>query len=214
MAQKKSRKLLLVILSALLLIQAAVTVKVFYLTDHLSTEIYTHNIPSAMGEWIGMDIPVEDYVIKILETKDILYRKYSHPDHKPVYLSIVFSPDNRKIVHPPEVCYTAGGWEVMKDHSFNTNVLDIEYRMKELFIEQGRYQQVVWYFFKSGEKLTDNYYLQQLNVVLAKLFGREGNAALIRFSTDFGPKTSHEQAQKNLSAFLNDSLESIIESLP
>lgn len=201
-------------ISVILIIQAVFTVKTFYFTERLSSEIHSGNIPINIGAWSGIEYPVEEYVIRILETEDILYRKYSSALLGDVFLSIVFSEDNRKIVHPPEVCYSGGGWDVTATRSLIKQFAGKKVGIKELLIEQGTSKQVVWYFLKAGERLTNNYHSQQLRVGINMLLGKKGHAALIRFSCSYGGNISQDDARASMKAFIDASLDVILEKLP
>lgn len=210
----KKGTLFFCIISFLLVLQAIFTIKTFYFPPSETDVVHSKKIPLLIGEWSGTEYPVEEFVMRILETKDILYRRYKHPKEGTVYLSIVFSEDNRKTVHPPEVCYTGGGWEVMADISLKKQFAEKDIKVKELKIEKDMKKQIVWYFFKSGERLSNSYHLQQLNIVFNKLLGKAGNAALIRLSAEYDHKVSENDACASMQAFMDDALLTILEKLP
>ena len=145
--------------------------------DHIKAR----DLPMELDGWRGSDVLVPEYVYRILETRDVVQRDYSSPRHgDPVQLAVVYSPDNRRVAHPPEVCYIAGGWEVT-----GKRVVELEGLppMVRLVISYGRHKELVYYCYKSGPDFVANYYRQQINIIRNYMLGRPTASALIRFST-------------------------------
>jgi len=50
---------------------------------------------------------LDERTLTILETRDYLYREYACPTAQPVDFCVIFSEDNRKGTHPPDLCLEA-----------------------------------------------------------------------------------------------------------
>ena len=168
---------------ALLLFTAVLTFRAYPLKSYFG-ELYTNNIPIIVNNWYGRDLPMDERTYEILETRDAIMREYVNSDKETMLLAVVFSQNNRKISHPPEVCFSGGGWSIAsKDKQFVTiNSKEIE--INRLILEKGSEKQVVLYLYKAGDILTSNYYAQQFNVILNGMLHKNTSSALIRISTN------------------------------
>src|SRR5689334_13870698 len=104
----------LVLAFAFLGVAAFASATILFPKGEARGELKANHLPMAIAGWFGQVLPIEQYVKDILETDDVVQRYYSSADHPeaPVLMAIVYSPDNRRVAHPPEVCYTGAGWEM------------------------------------------------------------------------------------------------------
>ena len=173
------------VLCALILLVLASTVSglVLYPQRMDRGSLKAARLPMMLGSWAGQEVPVEDYVKQILETDDVIQRNYTNPlmDNIPVQLAVVFSSNNRRVAHPPEVCYRGSGWEVTRKQTLQLEGLP---DLKRLIIESGASNKdLVIYCYKVGDRITSNYYHQQYNIVVNQLMRRATASSLIRFSS-------------------------------
>ncbi len=175
------------------------------------------SIPLQLGDWVGQDVPLDKRTYQMLETQDILYRRYrSDSERSPVDLSIVLSRGNRKAFHPPEVCYVGSGYHLdRRPHEF----LEIpsmaggsRVPFNSLRVGYGQDQELVLFCYAAGSDLTPSYYLQQLKIIWAQLSGRPAMAALIRFSTPVGQETEG-QAMVRLRQFVQTHLPIVLKTI-
>jgi EpsI family protein len=170
------------IVTGLLLITAFITYGSYSTIDY-SGELYTRNTPLVIGNWYGKDFSMDDRTYEILETKDAIMREYVNQDGDGVLLALVFSMNNRKVAHPPEVCFVGSGWErTVRDEKIVT-IGNREIKVNSLTLQKKSDKQVVLYLYKSGNKLTSNYYSQQLNIILNGMLHKDTSSALIRISS-------------------------------
>ncbi|MCE5229738.1 EpsI family protein [bacterium] len=171
--------LVLALLSATALLSAAT----LYPTRMEGAILKARALPLELGKWGGREVTVEQYVLDILETKDVVERSYlDAPRSIPVHLAVVYSPDNRRVAHPPEVCYKGGGWEVTDKRVTQLEGLP---PMVRLVISHGRQKQIVYYCYKSGPDFIADYYRQQFNIVKNYLLRKSTASALVRFSAAY-----------------------------
>lgn len=158
-----------------------------------------HRIPTTLGDWnLVRDLPVSQDEERILGTNDIFHRVYeSNGSEEDVFLSLVFSSGHRHSMHPPEVCYQAGGYtlisrgQVALDHGTSATVL----RMV-----RGDDNQLVNYWFFSEGRETANYVIHQIHLVLNQVLIRSQPSVLVRLSTKI-EKADVDAAQQRLSQF-------------
>jgi len=189
---KKDRVVLLLFLCAI-----AVSWRLYFKDYHQKDSVSVHNFPMEIGDWTAEEIPIDDEDYAVLETRNAFVRKYTDSAEREVFLYVVYSQDNRKVAHPPEICYTGGGAAVLSN---KPAVLKLAQGRKivanKLLIEQGKTEQILFYWFKVGSDFTPNYWKQQLMFSIKHLLGQSSSSALIRLSAtldkddEWGEKTS------------------------
>ena len=166
----------------LLLVTAFITFGA-YSTKSYSGTLYTQNIPMIIGDWHGSDLPVSARTYDILETEDIITREYRNSRGDRVFLTVVFARSNRKVAHPPEVCFAGSGWSRIGRDIHIVTVGDEAIGLNRLILQRGTERQIAMYLYKAGGRLTANYYAQQFNIILNGMFHRNVSSALIRISS-------------------------------
>ncbi|MCB1195895.1 hypothetical protein KDK77_06900, partial [bacterium] len=89
-----------------LLISTAVIWFGFYYNVTFYGKHFAQNIPKTIDGMNSREIIMDQHTLDILETEDVLFREYRrHGEFEnPLYLCIIFSENNRKVAHPPELC--------------------------------------------------------------------------------------------------------------
>jgi EpsI family protein len=199
------------LITVLLLIVTAFISFGAYSTVTRSSVLYTKNIPMIIGNWYGNDIPIEERTYEVLETKDVLMREYKNPEGENVLLTIVYAQNNRKVAHPPEVCFEGSGWSRTNKETQVFSIGNRSLEFNKLTIQKGNEMQLVLYLYKSGDKFTPDYYSQQVNNIFNSILHKKTSSALIRITT------SHKddiQASTNLiSSFIGDVIPILEKSL-
>ncbi|MFW6108438.1 MAG: exosortase C-terminal domain/associated protein EpsI [bacterium] len=141
------------------------------------------DIPTELGPWHMVDErgPTEKER-EILETDAILTRTYSRGQPPQCDLSVVFARDNRRVAHPPEICYKGSGWLVEQRQVETFDVDGEPFRANRLLLLHGTSRLIVLYWYKAGEVCTDNYLKMQGHIILSHLTRRGSSSALCRVS--------------------------------
>jgi len=145
------------------------------------SNVKMEDIPKTIGEWSATDIPLLERDYQILETRNLIMREYKNPAGEVVYLYIIYSEGNRKVAHPPEVCFMGSGATIVNKTPLQLNQSIVA---NKLNIEKDDLQQVVLYWFRAGNLNTDKYSKQQTQFVLNRLLRKRTSGAMIRISTD------------------------------
>jgi len=151
------------------------------------------NFPKVIGEWSSTDIPVSEQDYQILETRNLFVRDYKNALGESVYLYVIYSEDNRKVSHPPEICLMGSGLSIA-----DKSAIQISDTIKavQLIVERTDTRELVAYWYKAGNLYTDKYLRQQLKIVMDRTLGKRTSGALIRLSTDI--KDDDPEAALNL----------------
>lgn len=158
----------------------------------------TASFPTVIDKWkVAQDFEPDKRTIQLLETSDIMMRYYRKDNEIPILLSIVASANsNRKIAHPPEICYKGLGWEMMKREKirFGDNREGIY-----MVLFTGRTKEAVLYWYKFEKQYTAEYYTHQASALINFFRKHKGGLALIRMSMTI--KDSPEDSLKQMIEF-------------
>lgn len=148
---------------------------------------YAFEMPTRIGQYTqyGDDLEVDERTKEVLQTSNILMRNYVGPHGWPVQLSIVHAGATRRSLHFPEVCIVGAGWEVREQ---NTVPVGILFEARQLVLVKGDQREAVLYWFKTGDKLTGNFFLNAFNWVQNQVTMGDSTSAMIRVSTFVGPQ--------------------------
>jgi EpsI family protein len=134
--------------------------------------------------WSSLDMKFSELEMEILETRDYVYRTYSDGKGAPVDLCVVFSEDNRKGTHPPDVCLEGSGARILSRHDRDLTVDGTPLRVRELITISGSGRYVYFaYFYKCGDVFTPSFYQQQMQIIWNGLTRRNASGALVRYSS-------------------------------
>jgi EpsI family protein len=143
-------------------------------------------ITTADRVWTSNRMTFSELEMAILETRDYLYRTYTDGRGSPVDLCIVFSEDNRKGTHPPDVCLEAGGATISERLEREVTIDGQPLKVRELIttrVGSADQQTYFAYFYKAGDSFTPSFYGQQVQIIWNGLTRQNTAGAMIRYST-------------------------------
>lgn len=141
--------------------------------------------PKQLGEWQGEDSVLDERVYEILETRNVLSRMYKNPAGDMVHLLLVSSSKDRRVAHPPEVCYLGSNFTITNKKDITVQAGDLQLPAKEFIAHSEQsldYKENVLYLYKVGDKFTANYYQQQIQFALDQLAKESSRILLIRLA--------------------------------
>jgi EpsI family protein len=153
--------------------------------------------------------------LQILETEDYLYWRYSAPRQTAVDFCVIFSADNRKGIHPPDLCLEGSGQSIV--YKGEVAVSDVPGRgavvCREIVVQKGKWSEYFLYVYKCGDTYTSSFWKQQGTIFLNGLLSRNSSGALIRLSTVVDAE-GLEAARDKLKAFVREGLPLLDRALP
>ncbi|MCA9398680.1 MAG: EpsI family protein [Candidatus Omnitrophica bacterium] len=186
----------------------------FYFKDYIQQDtVNIHVFPKEISGWTSEELTITDDEYAILETRNAFVRKYSNGDGKEVYFFTVYSQNNRKVSHPPEICYTGGGITVLDNQPAQIKADDVMIPVRKLNLDQGRFEHVAYYWFKVGDSFTSNYWEQQFKIALNTFLGKNSSSALIRLSA-VAQNGNKAKAEEDIQEFAKLIFQDIKEYLP
>jgi len=162
------------------------------------------NIPKAFGHWQGTDQPLDPMVYDILETDSIISRTYQSKGSI-VHVSIVYYPETKVDFHAPEACLAGQGRQIHKTTTkiiLNSDVSS-EITVNQLIYETQTSDQLVYYFYKTGDFMGSSYIGLRFKLALNKFRHSRKSGSLIRFSTPIYYSNMSESAEI-LVAFIDE----------
>ena len=167
---------------------------------------HVRHIPKALGPWLGVDVPLEESVYEILETRAIVHRRYVDSDSDEIFLSLVHYGEANVGFHPPEQCLGAQGIPLDRAREtirFRTGGSNVQMSVNTLVQDIEGRKSLIYYFYNAGTYSGDNYVHLRLSVALNKLTNHEKGASLVRISTPV-ENGDTKRARSLLQRFLED----------
>lgn len=172
---------------SILVVIIAIFTAVVILTQHRrvssKTTIDISQIPLNVGEWTGREIAIDKSVKDILETEAVLMRQYNNTNEDVVVLAIVYYKDSRVALHLPESCLMGQGSRLVETKAIKVELPDGKHFLaNQLITKSNRENNLVIYFFETGNFRTNNFFLFRKQMLFNKLQGKSSSGALVRVS--------------------------------
>lgn len=202
-----------IIVFVILVAAMLVSLPSYLIVPKEKSEAIVAKLPMQIGAWQGKDLPIEERAYEILETKNLILREYAKGEDK-VYLYIIYSQDNRKVSHPPEVCFEGSGVTIVKKDKIPMELANNKKIFaNELIVEKAGISNIVVYWYKAGEYYVNNYLKQQLQIALSRLSFKHTSGALIRLSAEVS-SANPERALENIRSFIKEASSHFSQIIP
>lgn len=200
MTSPKARCWILIILFGV----AAVLTSALNLTAAAKSEtVVIDNLPMVIGDFTGVELPVEQSTKDILETQNVLTRDYVSPDGVHIILAVIYYEQYRVYFHMPEGCMVGEGSIIAaseKETLTTTQGQGDPIVANKLILAQPYGEKRVLYFFMVGDLITASYPQMRFHLMMEHLKRRKAGAALVRFSTT--TDADDEQILETLNDFI------------
>jgi EpsI family protein len=172
-------------------------------------------VPTAFGPWtMTAEHEPSEKEIQILETKAILTRTYSRGQTPDPSLSIVYAPNNRRVAHPPEICYKGSGYTIEQSQVIAFPVNGQTFRVNRLLLRKSGVRLLVLYWYKAGPAYYASYLKMQWATIWYQLTLRSSSSALIRVSAQSPGPDQDAAIYATLQDFAAAALPKITPALP
>ena len=175
-----------IVVVGIFLISGVISWSLYFKKYGQKDTINIHEFPKTIGSWQSEELPISDKDYEVLETRNAFVRRYFNGKDPDIFLFIVYSQNNRKVSHPPEVCYAGSGVTILEHQTatlaLSESMLNLD--VNKLVLSKGNAKQVAYYWFKVGDSFTASYWKQQILIALKTLMGKSSSSALIRVAVD------------------------------
>ena len=180
--------------------------------DYLGKEKLEDLVPKTIGRWdfvtaSGLVIPPEDDFEKTLYS-EVLTRVYSDNQGSPIMLLLAQNGGQTGFlqIHRPEVCYTAGGYQISAVTPHPIRVGSTTVPANRMDASAGGPTEHVIYWTRVGNEVPASWRQQKLAVAEQNLRGLIPDAILVRVST---VNDDAEAALATIDEFVRAMLQSI-----
>ncbi|MCX7926569.1 MAG: EpsI family protein [Candidatus Omnitrophica bacterium] len=187
-----------IIVCCLLLLAGIVGYRWYYFIPTTVDNVNLKDFPLSIGDWQGKDLPLKERVYELLETRNLIMRDYVNSQGKIINLYIIYSQDNRKVSHPPEICLQSEGAVVVQKSEI---AVSKNIKATKMILEKEGSRQVVLFWYKVGSAYTPSYIRQQIKVSFGRLLGKKVSSALIRLVIPIEASLSEKQTFEKLISF-------------
>lgn len=176
--------------------------------DRASFELF----PRSVGDWEGTRGTFSAEIEEVLGADDYVAASYSRSDiAAPVQFFSAFyeTQTEGSGIHSPEVCLPAGGWEIFSLDPHEVHFPDTAFGSFELnraIIQNGRQQQVVYYWFEQRGQRFTNDFLAKLWVAWDSFKYNRTDGALVRFISPIEPGETAADADARILELMEDVL--------
>ncbi len=196
----------------LLCVTAVVTILLNVTVESTAASKPVLQLPVEVGPYKGQNLPVEQRVIDLLETSNVLMRTYVGPSKVNISVAIVYYPEYRVYFHMPEGCMAGRGSVLVTKGKEQIDVpgwSQPTIDANKLIFDQGGNREIALYFFESGPMITSYYPKMRWYLMRNHILRKQSGAALIRFSI----RTTAGDMQGNL-AVLKEFIGQFVPILP
>jgi len=166
--------------------------------------------PLKFGEWVGVNIFMNERIFESLETEYAILREYRGNDGREINFTIVWYDDKEIAFHSAAACLGGVGDRVTADEEMVITARDGRpYHIARLVTEKYDQGKVVYYYYVNYGHLTGSQLEARKSVVLKRLMFQRTSTAFIRIMTSVGGDA--QSAEKDLKAFFEDSLPLVLE---
>jgi len=163
--------------------------------------------------WNGEPCQLTERELTILEGPSYVYRRYRDGEGGAVDYCFLYSRDNRKGIHPPDLCVEGFGQGIMQKGERAVTGVPGHGRVdcRELVAQDGSGPIYMLYTYKCGRTYTRSFWRQQGEIFLDGLLRRNLGGGMIRIS--LRPAGDLDDARRRAEAFLRETIPSLDQAL-
>ena len=146
-------------------------------------------------QYDGWDLRVRelsDRQYEILETREVLFQEF-HRGNNELQACVAVAGGNRKVAHPPKICYRGQGWKIVDEVCLDLPLVEQNLGVRELVIAKRGRHQLVWTWYRVGARETTHYVRQQWWGLQSDLRRQRVPSSLFRFSTVLHSASAEER---------------------
>ncbi|MEM1232554.1 MAG: VPLPA-CTERM-specific exosortase XrtD [Pseudomonadota bacterium] len=176
--------------------------------------------PRQLGGWSGSRSILEPEIEEVLGADDYISATYVAPgttEAVNVFAAFYEQQTEGSGIHSPEVCLPAGGWEIFSLDPHMVHFPETEFGSFEVnraIIQNGRAQQVVYYWFEQRGQRFTNDFLAKMSVFWDSLTHGRTDGALVRFVSPIRPGETAADADARILEIMGETLPRLPRFIP
>jgi EpsI family protein len=155
------------------------------------------SLPLSLGQWHGVEAPLEQSMIEALGVDDYVNRIYKGEDGEPVDLYIGYYKSQRTddTLHSPQNCLPGTGWQPLSANRLWLKAPDGRASsVNQYIIQKGLERQTVLYWYQSHGRMIASEYTAKIDMVVDAIHLHRTDAALVRINTPITGSSTDDRA--------------------
>jgi len=156
------------------------------------------SFPMVFAGWHGVNVPLEQRIVRALGVDDYLSRTYQGSDPESVHLYIAYYAKQgaATTIHSPKNCLPGAGWQPISASVLSVTMPDGTSRVANVYlIEKGPDRNLVLYWYQLHGRIIASEYWSKLYTALDATYLHRTDEALIRIITPIGNNESAARAR-------------------
>lgn len=156
------------------------------------------SFPSRIGNWTGMDEPLDPESLKVLGHGEFLYRDYANSTGRSlINLFIAYYPSQREgdSLHAPEHCIFGDGWIPIRKGVIQLSGPSGSFPVNRFVVEKNGERGLVLYWFQAHARKVASVYQAKYYLIVDAIRLHRSDGALIRLWTPMDKGESADAAQ-------------------
>ncbi len=175
--------------------------------------------PYKISDMKGIDIPMDDKIIKVLDTDAFIFREYiSHGGCSvTIYIGYYGTKKGGRSDHIPEGCYPGAGWSILSEGRAQIDMPDKKWGksvvLNTLVVKKNDDKQLIYHWYQSDKnKVMISGVQQNLHRFKNRLLLNRDDGAFVRVSTDINDDQA--KAREDIEEFIKQVFPLIAEYWP
>ena len=152
--------------------------------DAYAGEVKIEQFPSQLGDWQGVDEPMNSGVLNVLQADAVLLRKYTNSKEENVWFYVGYhrSQKEGQLIHSPRHCYPGPGWEITESEIIDLKVGSVTLRANKMLVDNRGNRRLVLYWYQSQGQVIANEFAQRFYMIKDAIINGRTDGALVRVS--------------------------------
>ena len=162
------------------------------------------SFPQQLGDWTGVDVPLDSDTLKVLGPGYFLLRSYTDDQDAPLDLFIAYFPSQRAgdTIHSPQHCLPGSGWVPIENHEMALSTPDhTPFPVNRYVIRKGDDRRIVLYWFWAHDRGMASEFWAKLYLIADSLRMNRSDGALVRITSPMYAGENADQAERRLMPF-------------
>jgi EpsI family protein len=193
------------VLAAAFIALAAILLQVRGHGEIFPSRLPIHSFPMQLGQWSGVERPIEKSVLEVLGPGEFTVRDYYHDDDpEPTNLYLAYLPSQRTgdAIHSPKNCIPGDGWTPIESSQIMIGVPGhAEFPANRYIISKGDSRRLVLYWFWAHDRGVASEYWAKFYLVKDAIRMNRSDGALVRILINMHPGETVDAAQQRVMPF-------------
>jgi len=195
-----------------------------FLQAHNRQEVFPprlplHSFPAQLGDWSGVDVPLQKDVLDILGPGDFLLRIYQDQQQPApivdLFIAYFRSQRSGDTLHSPQHCLPGAGWTPIQNTRITLSMPGhVPFPVNRYIIAKGDSRQIVLYWYWAHNRGVASEYWAKFYLVADSMRMNRSDGALVRITSPIQPGESVEAAQQRISPFVDRVLPMLNDYIP